>query len=61
MLIKVVYHAYIENDINNEQKFFFGVSETPSKKCLGNHKKKISIANTGIAQNCRSKFGIQKI
>ena len=29
----------VKNDTNNEQKFYFGVFETPFKKRFGNHKK----------------------
>ena len=36
---KIVYRAYVENDINDENKFYFGVSETPFKESFRNHKK----------------------
>ena len=38
---KIVYRANAENDVNNERKFYFGVSETPFKDRFRNHKKRI--------------------
>ena len=39
LTLKIVYHANVENDINDEKKFYFGVSETPIKERFRNHKK----------------------
>ena len=39
LTLKIVYRAYVENDINDEKKFYFGVSETPFKESFTNHKK----------------------
>ena len=55
---KTVYHLDVQNDNNNEQKFYLGMFETLFKKHLGNHKNNIPIVNTKIAQTCLSIFGI---
>ena len=39
---KIVYHANIENDINDENKFCVGISETPFKERFRNHKKELN-------------------
>ena len=39
---KVVYHANIENDINDENKFCVGISETSFKERFRNHKKELN-------------------
>ena len=39
---KIVYRANVENDINDENKFYFGVSETPFKERFRNHKKEFN-------------------
>ena len=31
---KIIYRANVENDINSETKFYFGLTETPFKKNL---------------------------
>ena len=36
---KIVYRANVENDVNDEKKFYFGVSETPFKERFRNHKR----------------------
>ena len=41
---KIVYRANVENDINDEKKFYFGVSETPFKERFRNHKKEFNYA-----------------
>ena len=45
---KIVYWANVENDTNNEQRFYFDMSETSFKKHLGNHKTNILIVNIDI-------------
>ena len=39
---KIVHRANVENDINDENKFYFGVSETPFKERFRNHKKEFN-------------------
>ena len=41
---KIVYRANVENDINDENNFYFGVSETPFKESFRNHKKEFNYA-----------------
>lgn len=41
---KVVYRATVENNANDEKKFYFGVSETPFKERFRNHKKEFTHA-----------------
>ena len=41
---KIVYCANVENDINVENNFYFGVSETPFKESFRNHKKEFNYA-----------------
>ena len=41
---KIVYCAKVENDINVENNFYFGVSETPFKESFRNHKKEFNYA-----------------
>ena len=36
---KIVYQADVQNDTNDEKKFYLGVSETPFKQQFRNHKK----------------------
>ena len=42
MTPKIVYRSNVENDINDEKKFYFGVSETPFKESFRNHKKEFN-------------------
>ena len=42
MTAKIVHRANVENDINDENKFYFGVSETPFKERFRNHKKEFN-------------------
>ena len=44
MTPKIVYRANVENDINDENNFYFGVSETPFKESFRNHKKEFNYA-----------------
>ena len=39
---KIVHRANVENNINDENKFYFGVSETPFKERFRNHKKEFN-------------------
>lgn len=39
---KIVYRADVQNNTNNEQKFYFGMSETPFKNRFENHKRGFS-------------------
>ena len=39
---KIVYRAKVENDINDDKEFYFGVSETSFKERFRNYKKKFS-------------------
>ena len=39
---KIVYRAIVENDINVEKRFYFGVSDTPFKRRFRNHKKELA-------------------
>ena len=39
----MVCHADIENDLNDEKKFYFGVLETPFKERFRNHKKEFNV------------------
>ena len=41
---KIVYRANIENDINDEKKFYFGVSKTTFKERFRNYKKVFNYA-----------------
>ena len=34
---KIIYQADVENDINNDSKFYFGLTETPFKEQFANH------------------------
>ena len=34
---EVIYRIDIENDINNDTKFYFGLTKTPFKDWFGNH------------------------
>ena len=34
---KIIYRADVENDINNESRFYFGLTKTPFKERFGNH------------------------
>ena len=36
---KIVYRANVENDTNDEKKFYYGVAETPFKERFRNHKR----------------------
>ena len=42
LIPKIVYRANVENDINDENKFYFGVSETPFKERFRNYKKEFN-------------------
>ena len=57
LTLKIVYRANVENDINNQKKFYFGVSETPFKECFRNHIKEFNLPNTKIAPNCPNTSG----
>ena len=57
LTLKIVYRANVENDTNNQKKFYFGVSETPFKERFRNHKKKFNLPNTKIAPNCPNTSG----
>ena len=35
--LKIIYRADVENHINSETKFYFGLTETPFKERFGNH------------------------
>ena len=53
---KIVYCANVENDINDENIFYFGVSETLFKERFRNHKKEFNYI-TEIAPNCTNTSG----
>ena len=39
---KIVYQADVQNDTNNENKFYLGVTETPFKERFRNHEKEFT-------------------
>ena len=38
---KVIYHADVSNEANNDQKFYFGLAETTIKERYNNHKRDV--------------------
>ena len=47
MTPKIVYRIEVQNDANNEQKFYFGVFKKPFKKHFGNHKNEFPHSKQG--------------
>ena len=52
---KIVYRVNVENDINDEKKFYFGVFETLSVSEITNND--LIMSNTEIAPNCPNTSG----
>ena len=53
----IVYQADVQNNTNDERKFYLGVSQTPFKELFRNHKKNLLIISIGMARNCQNIYG----
>ena len=55
LIPKIIYWADVENDINNESKFYFGLTKTPFKERFGNHTRDFKPKRYSISTE-RSKY-----
>ena len=54
---KVIYQAYVTNDVDEEYKFYYGLTETSFKESLQTIPDRLIIDNTKMKQNCLNTRG----